>query len=305
MLSGMICLKYLKNGTCPNSDCKLRHVKDTTTMELAKRPSTTPLSAASSVDVKMLDTATEGFKKMEDPEKKKKPCEYLFVKGFCKMGAKCFYSHEATKPGARLGGGASRGSFSSRGGSGFGGRGGLGGDRRGRGSWGRGGFTGERGGFSGIRGGFRGGRGGFSALPDVAFPMDPFDFDVPDVPHSRMRHSGGGKVIRLQQEDRYEDLDVTDFAQQLQKMYKDLLKLEPIRRIQGNKTLDMMFIIDCTGSMGSWIEACKREIKSIIDCIRNQFFNIQIRVSIVAYRDHCDGNLISEVFPFSHNIDGC
>lgn len=88
-------------------------------------------------------------------------------------------------------------------------------------------------------------------------------------------------------------------------MYKDLLKLEPVRRVQGNKTLDMMFIIDCTGSMGSWIEACKREIKSIIDCIRNQFFNIQIRVSIVAYRDHCDGNQIAEIFPFSQNIEAC
>ena len=67
----------------------------------------------------------------------------------------------------------------------------------------------------------------------------------------------------------------------------------------------MMFIIDCTGSMGSWIEACKKEIKSIIDCVRNQHFNIQIRVSIIAYRDHCDGKLISEVFPFSQNIAGC
>jgi hypothetical protein len=41
--------------------------------------------------------------------------------------------------------------------------------------------------------------------------------------------------------------------------------------------------------MGSWIEACKKEIKSIIDCVRNQHLNIQIRVSVIAYRDHCDG----------------
>ena len=66
-----------------------------------------------------------------------------------------------------------------------------------------------------------------------------------------------------------------------------------------------MFIIDCTGSMGSWIEACKTEIRSIIDCVRNQHFNIQIRVSIVAYRDHCDGKLIEEIFPFSTDIEGC
>lgn len=100
-------------------------------------------------------------------------------------------------------------------------------------------------------------------------------------------------------------MDITDFNSQLQKLYKDLVRLEPVRRAIGGKTLDMMFIIDCTGSMGSWIEACKKEIKSIIDCVRNQHFNIQIRVSIVAYRDHCDGELIKEIFPFSQNIEGC
>ena len=204
MLSSLICLKYLKEGTCPNHECKLKHVKDVSTMELGKRPSTSsgPLKAASSKeDVKMRDTASEGFKKMEEPEKKKKPCEYLFVKGFCKMGSKCYYSHVPTKAGARLPerggarggrGGDLHGSFSSRGG------------HRGRSSFGgRGGFRGgPRGGFGGpSRGGFRGGRGGFSADFDAPFApipyMDPFEFDVPDVPSHRMRHYGGGKVIRL------------------------------------------------------------------------------------------------------------
>jgi hypothetical protein len=84
------------------------------------------------------------------------------------------------------------------------------------------------------------------------------------------------------------------------------VRLEPVRRAMGvGKSIDIMFIIDCTGSMGSWIEASKREIKSIIDCVRNQHFNIQIRVSIIAYRDHCDGANISEVFPFSSDISAC
>ena len=57
--------------------------------------------------------------------------------------------------------------------------------------------------------------------------------------------------------------------------------------------------------MGSWIDACKKEIKSIIESVRNQHINLQVRVSIVAYRDHCDGELISEVYPFSNDIAGC
>ncbi len=109
----------------------------------------------------------------------------------------------------------------------------------------------------------------------------------------------------MQRKDDYEDEDTSTFASQLKKIYQDLLRLEPIRRVMGSKTLDMMFIIDCTGSMGCWIEACKKEIKSIIDCVRNQHFGIQIRVSIVAYRDHCDGDRIKEIFPFSNDIVAC
>ena len=69
-----------------------------------------------------------------------------------------------------------------------------------------------------------------------------------------------------------------------------------------------MFIMDCTGSMSPWIEAAKTEIKSIIDCLRNQFFNINIRVSIVGYRDYSvykpSENMYS-IFKFSTDIAKC
>ena len=95
-----------------------------------------------------------------------------------------------------------------------------------------------------------------------------------------------------------ENLEV--FEERLKQVNKDLTRLDPVRKaLFRGKSLDVMFIIDCTGSMGSWIEASKKEIKSIIECIRNQYFGIIIRVSIVAYRDHCDGKDISEIFPFS------
>lgn len=69
-----------------------------------------------------------------------------------------------------------------------------------------------------------------------------------------------------------------------------------------------MFIMDCTGSMTPWIDAAKREIKSIIDCLKNQFFNLKIRVSFVGYRDYSvrggESNMYS-IFDFSTNIDKC
>jgi hypothetical protein len=47
------------------------------------------------------------------------------------------------------------------------------------------------------------------------------------------------------------------------------MRIEPIRKAIDRKSLDLMFIMDCTGSMGPWIDAAKREIKSIIDTLKN------------------------------------
>ncbi len=66
-----------------------------------------------------------------------------------------------------------------------------------------------------------------------------------------------------------------------------------------------MFIIDCTASMCSWIEVCKKEIKTIIDSISNKFDLKNIRISIIAYRDYCDSNQRFEIFPFSTDIHKC
>ena len=103
-------------------------------------------------------------------------------------------------------------------------------------------------------------------------------------------------------------LDCTDLNSQISKIYSDLSRLEPLRRAMGKKSVDVMFIMDCTGSMSPWIEAAKREIKSIIECLKNQFFNINIRVSIVGYRDYSvydpKENMYS-IFEFSTDIEKC
>lgn len=43
--------------------------------------------------------------------------------------------------------------------------------------------------------------------------------------------------------------DCTDLETQISRIYSDLIRLEPIRRVIDKKSLDFMFIIDCTGSM--------------------------------------------------------
>lgn len=52
---------------------------------------------------------------------------------------------------------------------------------------------------------------------------------------------------------------------------------------------DLLFLIDTTGSMYSYINAAKEQVKSIVDDIKNSFLNeSEVRVSVVSYKDHGD-----------------
>jgi hypothetical protein len=258
----------------------------------------------------------EREKKAEEEKKlkmKEEKCRFLLERGTCKLGDKCYFSHDGFVPGsgAMSGSGRGRGSLTLVRGS----RGRGDGDvMRGRGR----GFDSDP-----VRGGFRGGP--FPARePRTEWGHDDTESDRGrgrgfsrgrGGPPSRGGRGGprggshiGRPITAIKRKDSYDEIEVdtTDLNSQVKKIYKDLIRLEPARRaLFARKSLDIMFIIDCTGSMSSWIEASKREIISIIDCVRNQHFGIQIRVSIVAYRDHCDGKDISEVFDFSNDIEKC
>ncbi|OCK93318.1 uncharacterized protein K441DRAFT_566400 [Cenococcum geophilum 1.58] len=52
---------------------------------------------------------------------------------------------------------------------------------------------------------------------------------------------------------------------------------------------DLLFLIDTTGSMYSYINAAKEQVKSIVDDIKKSFLNeSEVRVSVVSYKDHGD-----------------
>lgn len=53
---------------------------------------------------------------------------------------------------------------------------------------------------------------------------------------------------------------------------------------------DLMFITDATGSMGRFLEDLKKALPQIFDLV--QLTNIIERVSVLAFRDYCDKNLI-------------
>ena len=323
MFGKFICVNFMNTGTChKGAACSLKHVNDITSLESSRGPAAatgksdgswidvgtakkkgkttaaaagvskeekksavTFASEASSSDFSVAKVRAGAASKKEEREKalkKSQPCKFLLTKGTCRMGERCHFSHEGISAVSApvIVSEMPKMAASARGGMR---------PRRERKD-----FT-DTSAEAAVLGGTY-----TRTRPD-------FSSRGPRVGQSSHLNNATSDFVKLiKHDDGAEYEDIMDFKTHLRKIYADLVRLEPVRRaLFAGKELDMMFIIDCTGSMGTWIEACKREIKAIIDCVRNQHFNIQIRVSVVAYRDHCDGNKIEEVFKFSDNIAAC
>jgi hypothetical protein len=67
------------------------------------------------------------------------------------------------------------------------------------------------------------------------------------------------------------------------------------------KTLDLMFVIDTTGSMGDELAYLQAELEDVINRVVRDNGNIQIRLSVNFYRDHGDEYLVRP-FPFTTDI---
>ncbi len=68
--------------------------------------------------------------------------------------------------------------------------------------------------------------------------------------------------------------------------------------------LDLMFIMDCTGSMSSWIAKCKDELKNIIAHVKSQHEGVSVRIAFIGYRDICDKENEFSIKGFTEDIDG-
>eukprot|EP00735_Rhodelphis_limneticus_P000457 TRINITY_DN1075_c0_g1::TRINITY_DN1075_c0_g1_i1::g.29978::m.29978 TRINITY_DN1075_c0_g1::TRINITY_DN1075_c0_g1_i1::g.29978 ORF type:complete len:429 (-),score=91.10,sp/Q6B9X6/VWKA_DICDI/35.86/5e-17,VWA_2/PF13519.1/2.4e-13,VWA/PF00092.23/2e-08,Med25_VWA/PF11265.3/0.0072,OmpA/PF00691.15/0.048 TRINITY_DN1075_c0_g1_i1:337-1521(-) len=68
--------------------------------------------------------------------------------------------------------------------------------------------------------------------------------------------------------------------------------------------LDLVFISDCTGSMGSYIASAQGNIRSIATKIV-QSEKCDVRFGLVCYRDHPpqDSTFVTRVFPFTASVD--
>jgi hypothetical protein len=64
---------------------------------------------------------------------------------------------------------------------------------------------------------------------------------------------------------------------------------------------DLMVVVDVTGSMGDELEYLKSELRSILDALKRGHPRLDIRLSLVAYRDEGD-IYVTRTFPFTASL---
>lgn len=70
----------------------------------------------------------------------------------------------------------------------------------------------------------------------------------------------------------------------------------------GKAALEMVFVLDTTGSMGGLIEGAKQRIWSIVNDVMQASSRPAVRVGLVAYRDRGD-DYVTKVLPLTNDLD--
>jgi Mg-chelatase subunit ChlD len=65
--------------------------------------------------------------------------------------------------------------------------------------------------------------------------------------------------------------------------------------------LDLVFLCDCTGSMGSYIAAAQQSITDIITKITDSN-KVDVQFAVIGYEDHCDPQLLHQ-YPWTANVN--
>jgi hypothetical protein len=71
--------------------------------------------------------------------------------------------------------------------------------------------------------------------------------------------------------------------------------------VHDAEAVDLAFLLDCTGSMGRYIEAAKKSIKEIVARVKHTNPDLKLRIAVVGYRDLTDRNPF-EVLDFTSSI---
>lgn len=88
------------------------------------------------------------------------------------------------------------------------------------------------------------------------------------------------------------------------KPVKKITKVSTKTKTSNTKrdTLEMVFVLDTTGSMGGLIEGAKQKIWGIVNEVMKKESRPRVRVGLVAYRDNGD-QYVTKVTPISEDLD--
>lgn len=75
-----------------------------------------------------------------------------------------------------------------------------------------------------------------------------------------------------------------------------------IENSNNGETLEMVFVLDTTGSMGGLLEGAKQRIWGIINEVMQKQSRPRVRVGLVAYRDKGD-KYVTQVLPLTEDLD--
>ena len=72
--------------------------------------------------------------------------------------------------------------------------------------------------------------------------------------------------------------------------------------LKRSQTVDLCFLVDCTGSMAKYIAEVKNKIQDLVANCNAMFADLVLKVAFVGYRDHCDGNKRIVALNFTEEI---
>ena len=72
--------------------------------------------------------------------------------------------------------------------------------------------------------------------------------------------------------------------------------------LKKNSDVDIAFMLDATSSMELNLEAVEKNIEEVVMRVKDTFFDIKVRVALVAYRDYSEAALHFEIMDFTEDV---
>jgi len=79
-------------------------------------------------------------------------------------------------------------------------------------------------------------------------------------------------------------------------------QIAPVNLSNNDRTLEMVFVLDTTGSMGGLIDGAKQRIWGIVNEVMQSSSHPAVKIGLVAYRDRGD-EYVTQVLPLTEDLD--